>query len=121
MLKMDMLGVRTLTIINNACKLIEKKSWSHNKYRQDPSDDEKLTPCSNRGIRSPSSSWNPAECRDLRRRFELSPSNTSRHGGRSTVGSDGLIPFFINRATAKYKIEYLHRFWRMSARELMAS
>lgn len=109
LLKMDMLGVRTLTIINNACKLVEKNHGVAVNINKIPQDDEKTYALLNRGDTVGVFQLESGGMRDLCRRFELSSiEHITALVALYRPGPMDLIPDFINRRHGKVKIEYLH-------------
>jgi DNA polymerase-3 subunit alpha len=109
LLKMDMLGVRTLTVIHNACKLIEKNHQVSININHIPQDDSKAYALLNRGETVGIFQLESGGMRDLCRRFEISSiEHITALVALYRPGPMELIPDFINRRHGKVKIEYLH-------------
>ena len=62
LLKMDFLGLRTLSVIDDALRLIEETTGKKSTSTRYPSTTRKHSSCSNRAIRWGCSSWNPPQC-----------------------------------------------------------
>ena len=66
LLKMDFLGLKTLTVIRNTCEMVKATKGMRQKCRSTKLPARlrrpKLTTCSTRHKRSASSNWNPAAC-----------------------------------------------------------
>lgn len=109
LLKMDFLGLKTLSVIRNACELIERNHGQKIDIAKIPQDDEATYNLLNNGDTVGVFQLESGGMRDLCRKFKLS---TIEHITALVAlyrpGPMDLIPDFINRRHGKVKIEYMH-------------
>ncbi len=110
LLKMDFLGLKTLTVIRNTCDLVEAGPggwkfllticrWTT----------PRPTTCSTRPTPSAFSNWNPAGCAICAARFQISSvEHITALVALYRPGPMDLIPDFIQRRHGEVKIEYEH-------------
>ncbi len=110
LLKMDFLGLRTLTVLANTVALIkESRGLEHRFRRVCRSTTRRPTRCSPRRRRSACSSWSRPACAMRCAVSSPSSSKTSSPWSRSTdPGPMELIPDFIQRKHGRSKITYEH-------------
>ena len=84
LLKMDFLGLKTLTVIRNTCEMVKQTKGIDVPIDDLPLDDAKTYDLLKRRTRSAFSNWNPAGCATSAASSRSDRSNTSRHWSRST-------------------------------------
>ena len=109
LLKMDFLGLKTLSVIRNACELIERNHGVKIDIAKIPQDDEATYKLLNNGDTVGVFQLESGGMRDLCRKFQI---GTIEHITALVAlyrpGPMDLIPDFINRRHGKVKIEYMH-------------
>lgn len=111
LLKMDVLGLRTLTVIENTLKLIEEREGRRLRSEDIPLDDEKVHRMLSDGNTVAIFQLESGGMRDLLRRlkpttFEDIVAVNALH--RPGPLSSGMVDDFIARKHGRRKIEYLH-------------
>jgi len=109
LLKMDFLGLRTLTVIRNACELIKKTRGIDIKIDKIPLDDPKTYELLNRGDTIGVFQLESSGMRDLCRRFQIeSIEHITALVALYRPGPMDLLDDFIERRHGRAPIEYIH-------------
>ena len=110
LLKMDFLGLKTLTVIRNTCEMVKQTHGHRHPDRQSAAGRRQdLRPAEQGATRSACSNWNPAACAICAASSRSVPSSTSpRLIALYRPGPMELIPEFIKRRHGEVKIEYEH-------------
>lgn len=109
LLKMDFLGLKTLTVIRNTCELVKKTRGIDIKIEEIPLDDQKTYDLLNRGETVGVFQLESSGMRDLCRRFQI---NSIEHITALVAlyrpGPMDLLDNFIDRRHGRAPIEYAH-------------
>ncbi|MCX7871675.1 MAG: DNA polymerase III subunit alpha [Verrucomicrobiae bacterium] len=109
LLKMDFLGLKTLTVIRNTCQMIKKTRGIDVKIDQIPLDDAKTYELLNRGETIGVFQLESSGMRDLCRRFQIkSIEHITALVALYRPGPMDLLDDFIKRRHGKAPIEYVH-------------
>jgi DNA polymerase-3 subunit alpha len=118
LLKMDFLGLKTLTVIRNVCEMVQKTQGRQIDIDHLPLDDQKTYDLLNKGNTVGVFQLESGGMRDLCRRFELSSvEHITALVALYRPGPMDLIPEFIKRRHGEVKIEYEHPLLEPIARE----
>ncbi|HON07012.1 MAG TPA: DNA polymerase III subunit alpha, partial [Verrucomicrobiota bacterium] len=109
LLKMDFLGLKTLTVIRNTCELVKKTRGIDIKIDEIPTDDQKTYDLLNRGETIGVFQLESSGMRDLCRRFQI---NSIEHITALVAlyrpGPMDLLDNFIERRHGRAPIQYAH-------------
>ncbi len=109
LLKMDFLGLKTLTVIRNACEMIQKNKGVEVEIERIPLTDESAYGLLNRGDTVGVFQLESGGMRDLCRKFQIeSIEHITALISLYRPGPMDLIPDFIERRHGRQKIEYEH-------------
>ncbi len=109
LLKMDFLGLKTLSVIRNACELIERNHKIKIKIAEIPQDDAKTYDLLNNGDTIGVFQLESDGMRNLCRKFKIaSIEHITALVALYRPGPMDLIPDFIKRRHGEVKIEYMH-------------
>lgn len=109
LLKMDFLGLKTLTVIRNTCELIKKSTGREIPIDNLPLDDENTYALLNKGNTVGVFQLESGGMRDLCRKFHLSSiEHITALIALYRPGPMDLIPEYIRRRHGEVKIEYEH-------------
>jgi DNA polymerase III subunit alpha len=118
MLKMDFLGLKTLTVIRNACEMAKRTQGVHIDIDHLPLDDKKTYDLLNRAETLGVFQLESGGMRDLCRKFQISSvEHITALVALYRPGPMDLIPDFIKRRHGEVKIEYEHPLLEPIARE----
>ena len=118
LLKMDFLGLKTLTVIRNACDMVKQTKGIEIDVDRLPLDDAKTYKTLNRGNTIGVFQLESGGMRDLCRRFQLSSiEHITALVALYRPGPMDLIPDFIQRRHGKVKITYEHPLLEPIAKE----
>jgi DNA polymerase-3 subunit alpha len=109
LLKMDFLGLKTLTVIRNACELIRTNRGVEVPIDHLPLDDQKTYDLLNQGNTGGVFQLESGGMRDLCRKFQIgSIEHITALVALYRPGPMDLIPDFIKRRHGEVKVEYAH-------------
>ena len=109
MLKMDFLGLKTLTVIRNVCDMVKKTRGVEIPIDNLPLDDSKTYDLLNKGNTVGVFQLESGGMRDLCRRFQIaSVEHITALVALYRPGPMDLIPDFIERRHGRAKVEYVH-------------
>ena len=109
LLKMDFLGLKTLTVIRNTCEMVKKTQGIDIPIDRLPLDDQKTYDLLNKGNTVGVFQLESGGMRDLCRRFQISSvEHITALVALYRPGPMDLIPDFIERRHGRAKIEYAH-------------
>lgn len=109
LLKMDFLGLKTLTVIRNTCELIQKGKGVRIEVDNLPLNDQKTYDLLNKGNTVGVFQLESGGMRDLCRKFQISSvEHITALISLYRPGPMDLIPEFIKRRHGEVKIEYAH-------------
>jgi DNA polymerase-3 subunit alpha len=109
LLKMDFLGLKTLTVVRNTCEMVRQTQGVDIPIDNLPLDDKKTYDLLNKGNTVGVFQLESGGMRDLCRRFELSSvEHITALVALYRPGPMDLIPDFIRRRHGEVKIEYEH-------------
>ena len=109
LLKMDFLGLKTLTVIRNTCEMVKKTQGLDIPIDRLPLDDQKTYDLLNKGNTVGVFQLESGGMRDLCRRFQISSvEHITALVALYRPGPMDLIPDFIERRHGRAKIEYAH-------------
>lgn len=118
LLKMDFLGLKTLTVIRNTCELVKKTRGIDIKIDDIPTDDQKTYDLLNRGETVGVFQLESSGMRDLCRRFQI---NSIEHITALVAlyrpGPMDLLDNFIERRHGRAPIQYAHPLLEQISRE----
>jgi DNA polymerase-3 subunit alpha len=118
MLKMDFLGLKTLTVIRNACEMAKRTQGVEIDIDHLPLDDKKTYDLLNRAETLGVFQLESGGMRDLCRKFQISSiEHITALVALYRPGPMDLIPDFIKRRHGEVKIEYEHPLLESIARE----
>ena len=118
MLKMDFLGLKTLTVIRNACEMAKRTQGVEIDIDHLPLDDKKTYDLLNRAETLGVFQLESGGMRDLCRKFQISSvEHITALVALYRPGPMDLIPDFIKRRHGEVKIEYEHPLLEPIARE----
>ncbi|HEV2452612.1 MAG TPA: DNA polymerase III subunit alpha, partial [Verrucomicrobiae bacterium] len=118
MLKMDFLGLKTLTVIRNACEMAKRTQGVDIDIDHLPLDDKKTYDLLNRAETLGVFQLESGGMRDLCRKFQISSvEHITALVALYRPGPMDLIPDFIKRRHGEVKIEYEHPLLESIARE----
>jgi DNA polymerase III subunit alpha len=118
LLKMDFLGLKTLTVIRNACEMAERTQGVEIDIDHLPLDDKKTYDLLNRAETLGVFQLESGGMRDLCRKFQISSiEHITALVALYRPGPMDLIPDFIKRRHGEVKIEYEHPLLEPIARE----
>ena len=109
MLKMDFLGLKTLTVIRNVCEMVKRTRGVEILVDNLPLDDQKTYDLLNKGNTVGVFQLESGGMRDLCRRFQIaSVEHITALVALYRPGPMDLIPDFIERRHGRAKVEYVH-------------
>ena len=109
LLKMDFLGLKTLTVIRNACEMVQKTKGIEVPIDSLPLDDKKTYDLLNRAETLGIFQLESGGMRDLCRKFQISSvEHITALVALYRPGPMDLIPDFIKRRHGEVKVEYEH-------------
>ena len=109
LLKMDFLGLKTLTVIRNTCEMVKRTQGLDIPIDRLPLDDQKAYDLLNKGNTVGVFQLESGGMRDLCRRFQISSvEHITALVALYRPGPMDLIPDFIERRHGRAKIEYAH-------------
>ena len=109
MLKMDFLGLKTLTVIRNVCEMVQRVRGVEVAVDHLPLDDQKTYDLLNKGNTVGVFQLESGGMRDLCRRFQIaSVEHITALVALYRPGPMDLIPDFIDRRHGRAKVEYVH-------------
>ena len=109
LLKMDFLGLKTLTVIRNVCEMVQKTRGIEIPIDNLPLDDQKTYDLLNKGNTVGVFQLESGGMRDLCRKFKIgSVEHITALVALYRPGPMDLIPDFIKRRHGEVKIEYAH-------------
>ncbi|MBI5386303.1 MAG: DNA polymerase III subunit alpha [Verrucomicrobia bacterium] len=109
LLKMDFLGLKTLTVIRNTCEMVKRTQGLDVPIDRLPLDDQKTYDLLNKGNTVGVFQLESGGMRDLCRRFQISSvEHITALVALYRPGPMDLIPDFIERRHGRAKIEYAH-------------
>ncbi len=118
LLKMDFLGLKTLTVIRNACEMVKAGKGVDIQIDRLPLDDEKTYDLLNKGNTVGIFQLESGGMRDLCRKFQISSiEHITALVALYRPGPMDLIPDFIKRRHGDVKIEYEHPLLESISRE----
>ncbi|MBN2506401.1 MAG: DNA polymerase III subunit alpha [Verrucomicrobia bacterium] len=118
LLKMDFLGLKTLTVIRNTCEMIKRTKGAAPDMDHLPLNDAKTYDLLNKGNTVGVFQLESSGMRDLCRRFKLSSiEHITALVALYRPGPMDLIPDFIRRRHGEVKIEYAHPLLEPIAKE----
>ena len=118
LLKMDFLGLKTLTVIRNTCEMVRQAQGIEVLIDQLPLDDKKTYELLNRAETLGVFQLESGGMRDLCRKFQISSvEHITALVALYRPGPMDLIPEFIKRRHGEVKIEYEHPLLESIARE----
>ena len=118
LLKMDFLGLKTLTVIRNTCEMVKRTHGIEIDIDHLPLDDEKTYDLLNRAETLGVFQLESGGMRDLCRKFQISSvEHITALVALYRPGPMELIPEFIKRRHGEMKIEYEHPLLEPIARE----
>lgn len=118
LLKMDFLGLKTLTVIRNACDMIKATQGAELPIDHLPLDDQKTYDLLNQGNTVGVFQLESGGMRDLCRKFKISSiEHITALIALYRPGPMDLIPEFIKRRHGEVKIEYAHPLLESICRE----
>jgi DNA polymerase III subunit alpha len=122
LLKMDFLGLKTLTVIRNTCEMVQATKGVDILIDRLPLDDAKTYELLNKGNTVGVFQLESGGMRDLCRKFQISSvEHITALIALYRPGPMELIPEFIKRRHGEVKIEYEHPCWNRSAARPTAS
>ena len=109
LLKMDFLGLKTLTVIRRSCEMIKETKGIEINVDKLPLDDEKTYDLLNRGLTVGVFQLESGGMRDLCRKFKIgSVEHITALISLYRPGPMDLIPDFIERRHGRKEVEYVH-------------
>ena len=118
LLKMDFLGLKTLTVIRNTCEMVEKTQGIKIDIDRIPLDDQKSYDLLNKGLTVGVFQLESGGMRDLCRKFEIaSVEHITALVSLYRPGPMDLIPDFIERRHGRAEVEYPHPLLEPIAKE----
>ncbi|HRZ99954.1 MAG TPA: DNA polymerase III subunit alpha, partial [Candidatus Paceibacterota bacterium] len=118
LLKMDFLGLKTLTVIRNTCELVKAVRGIDVPIHQLPLDDAKTYDLLNKGLTVGVFQLESGGMRDLCRKFQISSiEHITALVALYRPGPMDLIPDFIKRRHGEVRIEYEHPLLERICRE----
>ncbi len=118
LLKMDFLGLKTLTVIRNTCEMIQRTQGISVEIDQVPLDDKKTYDLLNRAETLGIFQLESGGMRDLCRKFQIaSVEHITALVALYRPGPMDLIPEFIKRRHGEVKVEYEHPLLEPIAKE----
>ncbi|HEX4343418.1 MAG TPA: DNA polymerase III subunit alpha, partial [Verrucomicrobiae bacterium] len=118
LLKMDFLGLKTLTVIRNTCEMVKRTQGINVDVDQLPLDDKKTYDLLNRAETLGVFQLESGGMRDLCRKFQISSvEHITALVALYRPGPMDLIPEFIKRRHGEVKIEYEHPLLEPIAKE----
>src|SRR3974377_1863544 len=109
LLKMDFLGLKTLTVIRNTCEMVKRTRGLDVPIENLPLDDAKTYDLLNKANTLGVFQLESGGMRDLCRKFQISPvKHITALTSLYRPGPMDLIPEFISRRQGQVKIEYEH-------------
>jgi DNA polymerase-3 subunit alpha len=118
LLKMDFLGLKTLTVIRNTCEMVQATRGIEIDIDRLPLDDAKTYELLNRGNTVGIFLWESGGMRDLCRKFQISSvEHITALVALYRPGPMDLIPDFIKRRPGEVGIQYAHPLLEPISRE----
>jgi DNA polymerase III subunit alpha len=118
LLKMDFLGLKTLTVIRNTCEMVKKTKWITVDVDRLPLDDAKTYDLLNKANTLGIFQLESGGMRDLCRKFQIaSVEHITALVALYRPGPMDLIPEFIKRRHGEVKVEYEHPLLEPIAKE----